>query len=52
VSRDVKFGEDIASRKSHEPILVTEDEELELEQYNFQVKEEETITPSNSIKRP
>jgi hypothetical protein len=29
VSRDVKFKEDFASRKSHEPILVTEDEEQE-----------------------
>jgi hypothetical protein len=29
VSRDVKFKEDLASRKSHEPILVTEDGEME-----------------------
>jgi hypothetical protein len=29
VSRDVKFEEDFASRKSHEPIPVTEDEEQE-----------------------
>ena len=27
VSRHVKFEEDFASKKSHEPILVTEDEE-------------------------
>jgi hypothetical protein len=29
VSKDVKFEEDFASRKSHEPILVTKDEEQE-----------------------
>jgi hypothetical protein len=29
VSRDVKFEEDFASRKSHEPIPVAEDEEQE-----------------------
>jgi hypothetical protein len=29
VSMDVKFKEDFASRKSHEPIPVTEDEEQE-----------------------
>ena len=26
-SKDLKFAEDFASKKSHEPILVTEDEE-------------------------
>jgi hypothetical protein len=30
LSRDIKFEEDFASRKSHEPILVTKDEELQL----------------------
>jgi hypothetical protein len=29
VSKDVKFEENFASRKSHEPILVTNDEEEE-----------------------
>jgi hypothetical protein len=29
VSRDVKFEEDFASRKSHEPIPMTKDEEQE-----------------------
>jgi hypothetical protein len=29
VSRDVKFEEDFASSKSHEPIQVTKDEEQE-----------------------
>jgi hypothetical protein len=30
MSRDVKFGEDFASRKSHEPIPVTNKEEQEV----------------------
>jgi hypothetical protein len=64
VSRDVKFEEDFASRKSHEPIPVTEDEEQEAQRLSqgHQVtsravqqpsgEEEETIAPSTSIKRP
>jgi hypothetical protein len=64
VSRDVKFEEDFASRKSHEPIPVTEDEEQEalkvepgspvtsraVQQPSGE--EEETIAPSTSVRRP
>jgi hypothetical protein len=64
VSRDVKFEEDFGSRKSHEPIPITEDEEqetLKVEQRSPMTssarqqplgEEEETPTPSNSVKRP
>jgi hypothetical protein len=64
VRRDVKFEEDIASRKSHEPILVTKYEEMEVQKVepgwpmnSKEVQqlvgvEEETIVPSTSIRRP
>jgi hypothetical protein len=63
VSRDVKFEEDFASRKSHEPIPMTEDEEREALKVNLgspvisraiqqpSSEEEETIAPSTSVRR-
>jgi hypothetical protein len=64
VSRDVKFEEDFASRKSHEPIPVTENEEqeaLKVEPGSPKSpssgqqpsgEEEETLAPSSSVRRP
>lgn len=67
VSRDLKFREDFASRKSHEPILVTEDEEQEAPKVEPgspktpatsnsrsqpSSEEEETLAPSSSVRRP
>jgi hypothetical protein len=66
VSRDVKFEEDFASRKSHEPIPVIEDEEHEaskVEPWSPKTQtisssgrktsgEEETLAPSSFISRP
>jgi hypothetical protein len=64
VSKDVKFEEDFASRKSHEPIPVAEDEEQEAskvepgspmisrEVQQPSGKEGETVAPSTSVKRP
>jgi hypothetical protein len=64
ISRDVKFEEDFASRKSHEPIPVTEDEEQEalkaepgspMASSSGQQpsgEEEEPLAPSSSVRRP
>jgi hypothetical protein len=62
VSRDVKFEEDFASRKSHEHIFVTKDEEqeaLKVEPRSPVIvnttplgKERETVAPSTSFRRP
>jgi hypothetical protein len=66
VSRDVKFEEDFASKKSHEPIPVTENEEQEAPKVEPRSPktptisssgqqpsgEEETLAPSNSVRRP
>jgi hypothetical protein len=46
VSRDVKFEENLASRKSHEPLPVTEDEEQEA------LKDEQRSTTSSSGSQP
>jgi hypothetical protein len=47
VSRDVKFEEDFASRKSHEPIPVIEDEEQEAPK----VEPESPQSPSSGQQR-
>jgi hypothetical protein len=64
VSRDVKFEEDFASRKSHEPIPVTKDEEQEASKVEPRPpvtskavqqpssEEEKAVIPSTSVKRP
>jgi hypothetical protein len=64
VSRDVKFKEDLASRKSHETLPVTEDEEQEAPKVESRSsttssagsqpsgEEEERSTPSSSVRRP
>jgi hypothetical protein len=64
VSRDVKFEEDFASRKSHETLPVTEDEEQEAPKVESRSsstssagsqpsgEEEERSTPSSSVRRP
>jgi hypothetical protein len=64
VSRDVKFEEDLASRKSHETLPVTEDEEqeaLKVESRSSATssvgsqplgEEEERSAPSSSVRRP
>jgi hypothetical protein len=64
VSRDVKFEEDFACRKSHEPIPMTEDEEqeaLKVEPRSPTIskavqqplgEEEETLAPSTFVRRP
>ena len=44
-SRDVKFEEDFASRKSHEPIPVIEDEEQEASK--FEPRSPKTLTISS-----
>jgi hypothetical protein len=64
VRKDVKFEEDFASRKSHEPILVTEDTKhetpmIELGSSMISIavqhpsgEEGEIIAPSITVKRP
>jgi hypothetical protein len=67
VSRDVKFKEDFASKKSHEPIPMTENKPQEAPKvepgspktpavFNSgqqpSAEEEETLSPSNSVRRP
>jgi hypothetical protein len=64
VRGDVKFEEDFASRKPHEPIPVTKDEEQEAPKVEPRSlvtsiavqqpsgEEEETIAPSTSVRRP
>jgi hypothetical protein len=64
VSRDVKFEKDLASRKSREPIPMTNDEDLEVQKVELgslvtskakkkpSVEEEETIALSTSFTRP
>ena len=63
ISRDVKFEEDFASKKSHDPILVTKDEEQEASKVDPRSPvvsnswqqpsgEEETLDPSISARRP
>jgi hypothetical protein len=64
ISRDVKFEEDFASKKSHDPILVTKDEEKEALKVDLgspvvsnswqqpSGEEEETSSHSSFVKRP
>jgi hypothetical protein len=67
LSRDVKFEEDLASKKSHEPIPVIEDEEqkaLNVKPRSPQApmgsstgqqplcEEEETLAPSSYVWKP
>lgn len=64
VSRDVKFKKGFASRKSHEPIPMTKDEEQEAPKVELgslstskalqqpSHKEEERLAPSTFINRP
>lgn len=64
VSKDVKFEEDFASRKSHEPIPITKDEELKASKVDLgstwtsreiqrpSSEEEKIVAPSTSSRRP